>query len=103
MEITAPTVLSCVASRNKQRADTANKTPNGCAPGYRARDTGNLTYVGDSGFSWSFTGSETYSIFLNFGIQNLNPSYTRYRGYGLQLRCLSEVRVALTNGRVYPK
>ncbi|WP_294598595.1 hypothetical protein [uncultured Rikenella sp.] len=60
------------------------------APGYRARDTGNLTYVGDSGFSWSFAGSETYSIFLNFGIQNLNPSYARYRGYGLQLRCLSE-------------
>ncbi len=42
------------------------------------------------------------SLDLNLHSQNLNPSHADYRAYGFQLRCLSEVRVALTIGRVYP-
>ena len=58
--------------------------------------------VGYSGYSWSSAVSGTNGVFLDFSTQHLNPGYVRNRGYGLQLRCLSEVRVALTIGSLCP-
>ena len=50
--------------------------------------------VGNNGYSWSSTsydsGDHYRGMYLNFGTQNLNPSSANYRGYGFQLRCLSE-------------
>ncbi|WP_294599130.1 hypothetical protein [uncultured Rikenella sp.] len=46
--------------------------------------------VGYSGYSWSSAISGTNGVFLDFSTQHLNPGYVRNRGYGLQLRCLSE-------------
>ncbi|WP_300856921.1 hypothetical protein [uncultured Rikenella sp.] len=47
-------------------------------------------YVGHLGFSWSSTTSDTYSMFLDFDTQRLNPSTAYHRAHGLPLRCLSE-------------
>ncbi|WP_294598378.1 hypothetical protein [uncultured Rikenella sp.] len=64
------------------------------APGFR--DAGNygrlgdLSYVGNSGFSWSFATSGIYGLYLNSYTAGLNPSNIYGRGYGFQLRCLSE-------------
>ncbi|WP_300681799.1 hypothetical protein [uncultured Rikenella sp.] len=46
--------------------------------------------VGNSGYSWSSAVSGTNGVFLYFDTQGLNPGSVNYRGYGLQLRCLSE-------------
>ncbi|WP_294599105.1 hypothetical protein [uncultured Rikenella sp.] len=46
--------------------------------------------VGYSGFSWSSTVNGANSINLNFHVTWLNPYYADHRGYGFQLRCLSE-------------
>ncbi|WP_294600372.1 hypothetical protein [uncultured Rikenella sp.] len=47
-------------------------------------------HVGNLGYSWSFAGSGTGSVFLGFNAQYLTPVGAGHRGYGLQLRCLSE-------------
>ncbi len=60
------------------------------APGYRRRDTGGLKYVGSRGYSWVSTLSGTNGMNFFFSVTALHPSYTTYRSYGLQLRCLSE-------------
>ncbi len=59
-----------------------------CAPGYRHRDTGVLTSVGNNGYSWSSTVSGTNGVNLNFNTSWLNPSNTNNRAYGFQVRCL---------------
>ncbi|WP_294599778.1 hypothetical protein [uncultured Rikenella sp.] len=42
--------------------------------------------VGRSGYSWS----RTKVVFLTFSIEELTPSSTTNRAFGVQLRCLSE-------------
>ena len=59
-----------------------------CAPGYRHRDTGALTNVGNNGYSWSSSVSSTNGMNLNFNSSWLNPSNTNNRAYGFQVRCL---------------
>ncbi|WP_294601270.1 hypothetical protein [uncultured Rikenella sp.] len=77
-----------------RRADTANKTPCGCAPGYRdfgyTVAAGELAYTGDLGFSWSATASDINGIYLHFGTRAILFSYANSRSHGFQLRCLSE-------------
>ncbi|WP_294599037.1 hypothetical protein [uncultured Rikenella sp.] len=59
-------------------------------------------YIGNGGYGWSLTVNSTFGMGLGFNAQPLHPSHTDYRGHGFQLRCLSEVRVALTIGSLYP-
>ncbi len=64
------------------------------APGYR--DFGRTGYggvarlVGYFGFSRSSATSGLYGLCLDFHMTSLDPSCSDYRGYGFQLRCLSE-------------
>ncbi|WP_294594850.1 hypothetical protein [uncultured Rikenella sp.] len=51
---------------------------------------GALRSSGSSGYNWSSGTSETNSLYLIFGLQNLGTSSADFRAYGLQLRCLSE-------------
>ncbi|WP_294596555.1 hypothetical protein [uncultured Rikenella sp.] len=60
------------------------------APGCRGSASGALGNIGNNGYSWSSAVSGTNGVFLGFYTQSLNPSSVDYRGYGLQLRCLSE-------------
>ncbi|WP_299458359.1 hypothetical protein [uncultured Rikenella sp.] len=62
----------------------------GPAPGFRGRSEGAIGGVGDYGYSWSFPTRDTNGMFLGIGTVWLNPSSSDYRGYGYQLRCLSE-------------
>ncbi|WP_304708836.1 hypothetical protein [uncultured Rikenella sp.] len=70
------------------------RVPNDTAPGYRGYGDGKAWNVGDGGFGFSPATSprEEYAccITLNFGVQRLNPTTLDSRGFGLQLRCLSE-------------
>lgn len=58
--------------------------------GYRHRDTGVLTSVGERGYSWSSSVSGTNGLYLHFYATYLNPSSTTNRASGLQVRCLQE-------------
>ncbi|WP_300730516.1 hypothetical protein [uncultured Rikenella sp.] len=64
------------------------------APGFR--DAGNngrsgaLCLVGEGGYIWSSTAVEPTGMDLNFHSHYLDPYHTSNRGYGFQLRCLSE-------------
>ncbi len=60
------------------------------APGYRHPTSGAPGGVGNDGYSWSSTVSGTNGMNLHFYVTGLNPSYALSRGFGLQLRCLSE-------------
>ena len=60
------------------------------APGFRRNTSGGLGSVGGDGYSWSSTVSSTNGVRLYFYTQSLNPSSAYHRGYGFQLRCLSE-------------
>ncbi|WP_300400690.1 hypothetical protein [uncultured Rikenella sp.] len=51
---------------------------------------GALASVGLSGYSYSSSTKEAYSLFVDFHTQGFSPSYTNGRGFGFQLRCLSE-------------
>ena len=67
----------------------------GTVPGYRdagnERRLGDLMSVGHSGHSWASTASGiSGSMYLGFHVTGLNPCSTVSRGYGFQLRCLSE-------------
>ncbi|WP_297831433.1 hypothetical protein [uncultured Rikenella sp.] len=64
--------------------------PNGPAPGYRSLNTGTLSDVSNSGFSWCSATSGIHGVYLNFGVTWLNPGLANNRAYGFQLRCLSE-------------
>ncbi|WP_300681637.1 hypothetical protein [uncultured Rikenella sp.] len=70
----------------------AGFAPHHPAPGYRHRDTGDLSGIGYLGYSWSYTpvtGDITVR-YLDFRTQALYTSAAHYRGHGFQLRCLSE-------------
>ena len=60
------------------------------APGYRSASSGEPGGVGNNGYSWSSAVSGIGGRFLWFGSQDLGPSNSDYRAYGLPLRCLSE-------------
>ncbi len=60
------------------------------APGFRANGNGALSYVGNAGYNWSSAVSSTDGMNLNFRVIWLYSIYANNRGYGLQLRCLSE-------------
>ncbi|WP_300681824.1 hypothetical protein [uncultured Rikenella sp.] len=60
------------------------------APGFRERANGGLSSVGNNGFSYSSSVSGSNGVYLHFGVTYLHPSSAYRRGYGLQLRCLSE-------------
>ncbi len=51
---------------------------------------GGLMDVGNGGYSWAVTISETDGLFLSFYTKNLTSSAASYRAHGFQLRCLSE-------------
>jgi len=70
-------------------ADTSSKSPLS-APGNRSYSSGTPGGIGGSGYSWLSSAREPSGVFLNFGTQYLNPSSVDYRGYGFQLRSLSE-------------
>ncbi|WP_300852143.1 hypothetical protein, partial [uncultured Rikenella sp.] len=60
------------------------------APGYRIALSGVQNNVYYSGFSYSSSKSDSDVVHLNFNMTGLNPCSTSGRGYGFQLRCLSE-------------
>ncbi|WP_294601131.1 hypothetical protein [uncultured Rikenella sp.] len=74
------------------------------APGFRCYPSGVQFSVGDEGTVWSASANGTNGVYLRFVKDAVQPSNPYDRAGGFQLRCLSEetVRVALTNGRVYP-
>ncbi len=74
----------------KSRPRFPVRVPNGTAPGFRETASGALNYVGNDGFCYSRSGSGGYGVYLNFGMTELSSSSAYYRGYGFQLRCLSE-------------
>ncbi|WP_297831496.1 hypothetical protein [uncultured Rikenella sp.] len=51
---------------------------------------GDLTDIGNYGYSWSSTISGANSQKLRFYVTGLTPSHAGNRAYGFQLRCLSE-------------
>ncbi|WP_297830221.1 hypothetical protein [uncultured Rikenella sp.] len=64
--------------------------PSGTAPGYRWAASGALHDIGHRGYSWGSTISGTFGMNLNFGTTWINSSGVNDRGWGFQLRCLSE-------------
>lgn len=64
------------------------------APGYRDAgkegESGGLMRVGNDGYSWQSTFSDLLGTDLSFNMEWLDSDRADYRGYGLQLRCLSE-------------
>ncbi|WP_300728853.1 hypothetical protein [uncultured Rikenella sp.] len=49
-----------------------------------------LGSVGRNGYSWASSTRNTNSNHLDFYMTHLNPTSANHRGYGFQLRCLSE-------------
>ncbi len=61
------------------------------APGCRERADGNMYSNGFSGYSWASGANNSISGFdLLFDSKRLYNNSANYRGYGFQLRCLSE-------------
>ncbi|WP_304708588.1 hypothetical protein [uncultured Rikenella sp.] len=64
------------------------------APGYRdagnEKRFGDLGSAGNHGASWSSTNSSVEAIYLYFHSTIFHPNRALHRGYGFQLRCLSE-------------
>ncbi len=60
------------------------------APGFRERANGVLSNVGTYGFSYSSSVSGSNGVYLDFNVTHLYSSFAYPRGYGFQLRCLSE-------------
>ncbi len=60
------------------------------APGNRYANSGDPVNVGNGGFSYSSAVSGIYGLGLKFYSQYLNASSSDTRGFGFQLRCLSE-------------
>ncbi|WP_300829576.1 hypothetical protein [uncultured Rikenella sp.] len=60
------------------------------APGYRACGAGTQSSVGNDGYSWTSTVTDTDGIRLGFSVTWFDSSSTGSRAYGFQLRCLSE-------------
>ncbi|WP_304709058.1 hypothetical protein [uncultured Rikenella sp.] len=46
--------------------------------------------AGNCGFSWSAASVVFSGIYLHFYATYFHPSFSSNRGYGFQLRCLSE-------------
>ena len=91
----APTVFSCVASRNKRERETREPgslypTTSGTAPGYRYSNSGLPGGNGDFGYSNSSAVSTVRNLTLWSHAQGLNPSAEDTRASSFQLRCLSE-------------
>ncbi|WP_294600414.1 hypothetical protein [uncultured Rikenella sp.] len=49
-----------------------------------------LNYAGNEGNSWSSTVSGVNSVYLRFVSYATQPTFALSRGFGFQLRCLSE-------------
>ncbi|WP_297829384.1 hypothetical protein [uncultured Rikenella sp.] len=60
------------------------------APGCRNRNTGILNDGGRYGYSWISSTNSTLGLSLHFSVDWIGSSLANSRGYGLQLRCLSE-------------
>ncbi|WP_297627156.1 hypothetical protein [uncultured Rikenella sp.] len=62
------------------------------APGFRNYSTGALGAIGSEGTVWSASvpDDSTNAWRLLFHATNMDPSHAYNRGYGFQLRCLSE-------------
>ena len=64
------------------------------APGFRDagfyEHSGALYHVGNDGYCWSSTLSETYGMILGFSVTWLAPCGVYHRAVGFQLRYLSE-------------
>ncbi|WP_297626010.1 hypothetical protein [uncultured Rikenella sp.] len=60
------------------------------APGYRHNLAGSLLSIGEQGYSWSSSASDTNGLNLGFGGTWFRFSSSDGRAYGFQLRCLSE-------------
>ncbi len=46
--------------------------------------------VGYDGYSWSSAVSGSHGVYLGFNVTLLYLGYANSRGFGIQLRCLSE-------------
>ncbi len=75
----------CVLTRFPKAREKINP-----APGHRGSGDGALWVVGATGCNWSATISKTSGVYLDFYVTGLAPNRVNSRGYGLQLRCLSE-------------
>ncbi|WP_297624054.1 hypothetical protein [uncultured Rikenella sp.] len=73
-------------SAHPRSAQTEHDNP---APGYRT-NIGVLSGLGDHGASWSSSTRETSALYIALRPYYLNPNHLDRRGYGFQLRCLSE-------------
>ncbi|WP_300729432.1 hypothetical protein [uncultured Rikenella sp.] len=60
------------------------------APGYRVAGSGEAANVSSFGYCWSSATSDTFGKRLGFSATWLDPCDAYGRGYGFQLRCLSE-------------
>ncbi|WP_294598528.1 hypothetical protein [uncultured Rikenella sp.] len=47
-------------------------------------------FIGNAGFSWTYTVNGTNGMYLGVSTTELNPSTSDGRARGFQLRCLSE-------------
>ena len=75
-----------------RKVDGPVRVPSSTAPGFRERLHGTPDYVGNSGYSWSSAPNlnSINGMLLGFNTADVNPGSTHNRGYGFQLRCLSE-------------
>ncbi len=62
----------------------------GPAPGFRAYQYGTLYSIGDYGYSWASSITDSNAHYLYFTPTGLNPQDYYYRALGLPLRCLQE-------------
>ena len=61
------------------------------ACGYRTCKSGTLTAVGNNGDYWSSNTLETFSLLLNFTMNEVfRPNYANSRGYSISIRCIQE-------------
>ena len=60
------------------------------AAGYRYGVSGVLNVVGNSGYYWSASVSDTYAKYLRIFMSNVYPNYTSNRAYSFSVRCVQE-------------
>ncbi|MDE7344203.1 MAG: fibrobacter succinogenes major paralogous domain-containing protein, partial [Alistipes sp.] len=66
------------------------------ATGYRNRETGALTVVGENGYAWSSSSNyagHNNAGHLNFNSGNVNPLNNNPRAYGFPVRCVQHLRL----------
>ena len=87
-----PMSMVSMGCKNKKRGGFFQYALTGAAPGFRRRDSGALSSLGNEGTVWSASteanGAEGWR--LTFLTTSMNPQSAHSCAFGFLLRCLSE-------------